>query len=321
MGCIHKAEINTAANWRGCDIADSNAWIVHFTDQDIAALDTAVAAVKARGLKFPNFGRHDFPLHGWEDKLRAFADELEDGRGFLLARGLPVHRYSAEEIEIAYYGIGLHMGQQVRQNPRGDLLGNVMNVGDANDKNTRVFETNLYLPYHTDPSDVVGLLCVRKAKQGGRSSLVSIAALYNRIVRDHPEFLGLLYRPFYYAHLGGDLPARSPLMSFYQGKLACRYLRQYIELGHEIMGVPLSTVEIEALDLVDAITHDPEMRLDMMLEPGDIQFANNYMVMHSRTSFEDDADPALHRKKLRLWLKMDNARQLAADFPGRNGFS
>jgi alpha-ketoglutarate-dependent taurine dioxygenase len=87
------------------------------------------------------------------------------------------------------------------------------------------------------------------------------------------------------------------------------------------MGVPLSTVEIEALDLVDAITHDPEMRLDMMLEPGDIQFANNYMVMHSRTSFEDDADPALHRKKLRLWLKMDNARQLAADFPGRNGFS
>jgi len=87
------------------------------------------------------------------------------------------------------------------------------------------------------------------------------------------------------------------------------------------MGAPLSQVEIEALDIIDSITHDPAMRLDMMLEPGDIQFANNYMVMHSRTSFADDDDPSRHRKKLRLWLKMDNARRLAPDFPGRNGFS
>ena len=111
---------------------------------------------------------------------------------------------------------------------------------------------------------------MRKAKQGGESSLVSIAALYNRLLRDYPEFLGLLHRPFYYAHLGGDLPTLSPLLSFHDGKLACRYLRQYIELGHEMMGVPLSQVEIEALDVIDSITHDPAMRLDMILEPGDI---------------------------------------------------
>ena len=123
----------------------------------------------------------------------------------MLARGLPVVRYSDEEIEIAYYGIGLHLGQPVRQNSRGDLLGVVMNVGDPNDKNTRVYKTNKRLPYHTDPSDVVGLLRVRKAKQGGESSLVCIAALYDRLLRDHPEYLGLLYRPFYNDHLGGDL--------------------------------------------------------------------------------------------------------------------
>jgi hypothetical protein len=58
----------------------------------------------------------------------------------------------------------------------------------------------------------------------------------------------------------------------------------------------------------------------MMLEPGDLQFANNYAVLHSRTAFEDDPDPARHRKMLRLWLKMPNARALAPEFPGRNGF-
>ena len=113
----------------------------------------------------------------------------------------------------------------------------------------------------------------------------------------------------------------SPIFSFHDGKLSCRYLRQYIELGYEQMGIPLSPIEKEALDLFDEIMMSPDMRIDMMMEPGDIQFANNYTVLHSRTSFEDYDDLDLRRKKLRLWLKMENARTLAPDFPGRNGFS
>ncbi len=82
----------------------------------------------------------------------------------------------------------------------------------------------------------------------------------------------------------------------------------------------LSCVEIEAFDLFDSIMHGEKLRIDMMLEPGDLQFANNYMVMHSRTEFEDFTEQEQRRKMLRLWLKMPNARNLAADFPGRNGF-
>ena len=84
--------------------------------------------------------------------------------------------------------------------------------------------------------------------------------------------------------------------------------------------LPLSSVELEALDLFDSIIHDEKLRLDMMLEPGDLQFANNYAVLHSRTEFEDYEEIERHRKMLRLWLKMPNARELAPDFPGRNGF-
>ena len=208
----------------------------------------------------------------------------------------------------------------MRQNPKGDLLGKVQAVGDASDKNTRVYETNLYLPYHSDPSDVVGLMCVRKARQGGLSSLVSVAAIYNEILDKHRELLGLYYRPIHFAHLCEPQPSLSPIFSYHQGKLSCRYLRQYIELGADICKLPLSRVEIEALDVFDRVMADPALRLDMMLEPGDLQFANNYAVLHSRTEFEDHEDLALRRKMLRLWLKMPNARALAPEFPGRNGF-
>jgi hypothetical protein len=167
---------------------------------------------------------------------------------------------------------------------------------------------------------VVGLLCVRKAKQGGLSSLVSVAAIYNEILQKHPEYLGLYYRTWYFSHLCEDQPSLSPIFSHHQGKLSCRYLRQYIELGHEMRNLPLSKVEIEALDLFDEIMHREDFRLDMMLEPGDLQFANNYAVLHSRNEFEDHGVHELNRKMLRLWVKMPNARTLAPEFPGRNGF-
>lgn len=99
-----------------------------------------------------------------------------------------------------------------------------------------------------------------------------------------------------------------------------RYLRQYLELGCDIKGVPLSKVEMEALDCFDRIMHSPEIRVDMLMEPGDLQFANNYAVLHSRTEFEDHDDVTQRRRMLRLWLKMPNARELAPEFPGRNGF-
>ena len=320
MGLILKQKITGPAAWTGQDLAGDTSWIHPLTADAIASIDAALAAVKTKGLKFPHFGKADFPLDAQALKLQQHANELENGRGFMLMRGLPIERYSDDDINIIYYGIGLHLGEPVRQNPKGELLGSVMNVGDTSLKTTRVYETNLYLPYHSDPSDVVGLLCVRKAKSGGVSSLVSVAAVYNEILEHTPEFLGLYYRPMYFAHLCEPLPSLSPIFSHHQGKLSCRYLRQYIELGHEIREQPLSKVEFEALDLFDSIIHKASIRVDMMLEPGDIQFANNYAVLHSRTEFEDDANPALHRKLLRLWLKMPNARTLAPEFPGRNGF-
>lgn len=320
MSLILTTPITGPAAWTRADFVHDDAWLIHFMPEHIAEIDAALALLKAKGLALGRFAASDFPLPQLSRLLRTQCDVLENGRGFFVLRGLPVARYTPEEVQAIYYGMGLHMGTPVGQNPRGDLLGRVEAVGDIHNKNTRVYETNLYLPYHSDPSDVVGLLCVRKAPVGGLSSLVSVAAIYNEILAHHRELLGLFYRPMYFAHLCEPMPSLSPIFSFNEGKLSCRYLRQYLELGHEIMQQPLSRVEIEALDLFDHLMHLERLRLDMMLEPGDLQFANNYAVLHSRTEFIDHDEVAQRRLLLRLWLKMPNARQLAPEFPGRNGF-
>ncbi len=320
MSLILKEKVTGPAVWRGVELADDQSWLHPLSDETLTVIDQALAQVKARGLTFPHFTRDDFPIHALQPELQRYVQALEDGKGFLLLRGLPVAAYSDADINIINYGIGLHMGTPVCQNLKGDLLGMVENVGDLSKPETRVYETNAYLPYHTDLSDVFGLMCVRPALAGGLTSLVSSGAVYNEILTHHPEYLGLFYRPMYYAHLGQDSSNKAPVFSYHAGKLSCRYLRQYIELGAELQKRPLSRVEVEALDVFDSIIHDEQIRLDMMLAPGDMLFANNYAVMHSRTAFEDYVELEKRRKLVRLWLKMDNARSLAPDFPGQNGF-
>lgn len=321
MSAILTDKIAGPAAWRGADIQHHSDWYYHLSAHDQGELEAALVHVKRAKLAVASFAKDDFPLPALSARLQHVARFLESGHGFMLIRGVPVQHHSDADIRLLYYGLGLHLGLPVPQNPDGDVLGVVMNVGDTNDKNTRVYQTNAYLPYHTDPSDVVGLLCLQQARVGGLSSLVSVASVYNRMLDECPEYLGLFYRQVYYAHMGEDMPSLTPLFSYYDGKFTCRYLRQYIELGHEVMGLPLSQVEREALDHFDAIAQDSTLRLDMMLEPGDLQFANNYMVLHSRTGFEDHDEIEQRRHMLRLWLKMPNARRLAPDFPGRNGFA
>ena len=320
MNSILKHPIEDNSVWTAETLLHDDQWLYQLTSQDVSDLHQAMLTAKSKGKLTYQLTPGDFPLSSFLNCLNDCKNELEYGRGFLLLRGLPIEKYTAQEIEIIYYGIGLHLGQPVTQNGNGDVLGQVMNTGDINDKNTRVYQTNLYLPYHTDPSDVVALLCVRPAKEGGLSSLVSVSSVYNTLLREFPEYLGLFYKQWYYAHLGEDLPSPTSLFAINHGKLNFRYLRQYIEFGHEIRKVPLSDVEIEALDILDSIIKRPELRIDMMLEPGDIQFANNHLVLHSRTSFVDHDDIKQRRRLLRLWLKMSNARTPPASFPGRNGF-
>ncbi|OAL78399.1 hypothetical protein AY606_08150 [Acinetobacter sp. SFB] len=321
MNTILKSKITDKCAWIGAEIAQKQDWIYLLSDHMIRVIDEALLKLADKRLNAPDFDLSDIKIEDPEflAQIQYISDELENGYGFIVIRGLDAQKYSEAQLANIYYLIGLHMGTLVTQNARGDLIGFVENIGDKNNKMTRVYETNAYLPYHSDMSDVVGLLSIRKAKEGGLSSIISSSTVYNRILEEYPEYLGYYYHTAWYDHLGEVDPSLTPIFSYHEGKLACRYLRHYIELGHARRNIPLSQVQIEAFDLFDRLSHDPELRLDMMLEPGDIQFCNNYCVMHSRTSFEDFDALTQRRKLLRLWLQMPNARSLAPDFPGRNG--
>lgn len=321
MKTISKQKITQKCAWVGEAIADKTDWTHSLSAHALHVLDQGLRQLEAKQWQAPNFSKADIVIDDevFLKEVRLITDELENGYGFVVIRGLDAHKYKESQLATLYYLLGVYLGQPVTQNAHGDLLGQVQSAGDPTNKSTRVYETNLYLPYHTDMSDVVGLLSIRKAKAGGLSSVVSFATVYNEIVGKYPEYLASFYHPYYYAHLGEPEPSLSPIFSYWKGKLAGRYLRAYIELGHELRNVPMSQVQKEALDIFDEVSLDPRLRLDMMLEPGDLLFCNNYTVMHSRTEFEDDDAPEKRRKLLRLWLKMDNARELAPEFPGRNG--
>ncbi len=307
--------------WKGMDLAKDDSWIYHLSGRTIAELEKAVAHVQQKGLKAPDFKKEDFPIPELADEIAYFVDELENGKGFLLIRGLPMERYGDEEASIIYWGLGLYMGRPITQDQTGTLLGHIKDQGlDFNDnKKVRGYQTNVHLDYHTDLADVVGLLCLRKAKSGGLSSIASAIAVYNEILEKHPEYLDTLYRPFFHDLRGEEAPGQSPIFtspifSYYDGKLSCRYLRQYVESAQTKTGVSLTTEEIEMFNFIDSLTHDPNMHIDMMMEPGDMQFVNNYTIFHSRTTFEDYEELERRRHLLRLWLNMPNGRKIAPDF-------
>src|SRR5262249_23192271 len=149
-------------------------WIVELTPAQIAELEGAGDAVAARGLGLDAVRREDFPLPQLAPLIADWAHELLNGRGFLLLRGLPVGRWGDERAALIYWGIGQHLGEPGAQNPQGELLGHVIDTGeDAANPYVRRYRTAGDIAYHCDLADAVGLLCLRSARRGGASRIVS----------------------------------------------------------------------------------------------------------------------------------------------------
>jgi len=291
-------------------------------------LDAALDVVTRAGLEPLEFTRDAFSLPTFGATLTGILDELENGRGFALLRGIPVDRYDEPSLYRLYWGIAVHLGDMISQNAKGDLIGRVEDIGvDINSANARGYTTNAELHPHNDSSDVVGLLCMRRAKRGGQSMIASAMAIYNEILASHPEFLDLLYRGFHYDVRGEGVTGKSnevtrnrvPVYSFYDGRLSCRYNKRAIETAAQKIGQPLTALEQEALDTIACLTLDPAMRLSFDLQPGDLQLLNNHMVLHARSNFTDWPERQRRRLLLRLWVnrREGEARRLAPEFARR----
>ena len=320
-------EQNTPAAWYGSEMAARSDWIVPLAPADFDEIRQALQVWRARPDAGPApLAPADFPLPRLGARLLEVRRELLDGRGFVLLKGMPVFEWSREDCAMAFIGLGAHLGRARSQNAAGHLLGHVRDVGLAStDPSVRIYQTPERQTFHTDSCDVVGLLCLREARAGGDSLLVSSTTLFNEMRRRRPDLAALLFEPVA-TDRRGEVPVgmkpwfEIPVLNWHEGFLTALYQRQYVDSAQRFEHAPrLTPQQIEALDLFDSLANDPALHLTMRLAPGDMQFVHNHTMLHDRTGFEDWPDPDRRRHLLRLWLAVPGARPLPEVFKQRYG--
>jgi alpha-ketoglutarate-dependent taurine dioxygenase len=310
--------------WRLGDFADPEAWTCRLPQAAWDELDTAMRT--ARDARAPVFTltRADFPGASLVSTLAAFREELESGRGFVVIRGLPIDRYSDEEAATIYWGIATHLGTPIPQNVKEEYLFSVRDEGynferDYGVTGVRISRTASAIDFHTDSSaayagytpDIVSLLALRTAKMGGQSAIVSGQTIHNILREERPDYLRRLYAPYYFDRRAELRPGESPTLEApvfaYEGSLSIRYFRFNLVRGHQTAGAPLTPADTGPLDFLESVCRRADVAVNFEMERGDMQFVNNRFILHSRTAFEDHAEPERRRNFLRLWMRLSGA--------------
>ena len=327
MGQIEPMPIYTGpADWRGPDLADDPGWRIPLDRRQIGQLIEAVERSRDQGIAPEDLSPETFRLPDLEPVLGEAYQRLVNGCGLTLFQGMPVNELDRDGIIRAYLGIGSWLGRPVSQNHKGHLLGHVKDIGlDHNNPQHRVYGTTYRQPYHTDSADLVGLLCLREAKSGGVFTVCSSVAIYNEIARTRPDLARTLCSPFIIDRKGEVPEGKQPtyemaVFHHYRGRMLCMHDRNFIDAAQRRGGVPpLSDLQIEALDLFDALAADPAFHLDHVWREGDMGFIHNHQALHARTDYEDYPEPERKRHLLRLWLSTNDGAELPPVFAERYG--
>ncbi|OAA68566.1 Taurine catabolism dioxygenase TauD/TfdA [Niveomyces insectorum RCEF 264] len=309
-------EITGPTVWRKEDYeSNPDRWVHRFTDTEIKELSDTADAFIAGDTPLTGISKSNFPLPTLSAALKRVHSDLLDGKGFVLFKGFPAHRWGAHKNAVAYLGLGTHLGYFVSQNGRGHVLGHVKDVGDDPTQihRVRIYRTTARQFFHSDDGDLVGLLCVNRALEGGESDIVSVHNVWNTLQREHPDVAALLAQPIWYFDRKGEVSegeapyTRQPVVYLEpggQGRLYCKwdpyYVRSLTRFSDAGIIPPLSAEQTRAMEILEATCQ--RLALHMVLEVGDIQIVSNCHLLHARTAYKDHPAPAPRRHLLRLWL-------------------
>ncbi|MDA1099852.1 MAG: TauD/TfdA family dioxygenase [Proteobacteria bacterium] len=300
-----------AAAWRASDFASKNDLTIELDGRHLSALEAGLAALKAETRDNGDVTRARFPLEAIADDVAGWREEVQRGRGILILRGFPVADIDAADMGLMYLGFGSHFGRPTSQSPLGDLIGEVVNVG-GNDPHERAYRSSRRLLLHTDRCDHLAMLCVRQAVSGGISGYASGLTAHNIVLQERPDLIEVLYRGYHHHRFGQQAPGeplvtreRVPVFSVAEGVPSVILIRGYIDLAVQEGHIRLNERELEALDFLESVTERPDVKLELMMEPGELSIANNCLLLHNRSAFEDAGDAARKRLLLRLWLRED----------------
>jgi hypothetical protein len=319
---VHLSPVTGPAAWRGDELAKSTGWIYELSGAELTELETVGRRFVDDDPDLRAVTAADYPLPSCAKLNADCARQLDAGRGFILVRGLRTEQYGDVLAGAIFYVMGLHLGVPIGQNQMGDVLDHVVATSDKtlDDPTALASRVRDRLPFHSDSSDVVGLLCLRAAKAGGASSLVSGATIYNEILRRRPDLAPMLFEPFFWDWRKQDpdspeLTYDSPVISYVDGAFSTYAGSSMVFGAQDYPEVPrLTDAQAEVLQLFDEISQEPGLAIDMDFQPGDVQWLLNYAALHSRTGYVDHPERERRRHLLRLWLKRDVGRPLVPRF-------
>lgn len=305
--------------WLPQELAADFSWIHHLSREAIGEIEEALQHAKMKGKTWLEMTANDFPLrrHAKDAIDQAFA-ATQTGYGMCLIKGFPVDRWSVEDARLVHWGIGLNVGVARTQNRASQVMNDVRDEGGSYKvKNGRGYNTNAGLDFHVDSCDVVALMCLQTAKSGGTSKVTSSIAVVDEVKRLRPDLIPVMQQPFYYSYQGTNDATQPP---FYKCPIlgddpeffSLRANRKNVTAAkRDFPEVPrLSPQQEELLDLLDELLPDDRFCYSMQLDRGDLQLLNNYVVIHSRTNFEDFEEPEKKRHLLRLWLSIPQGQRL-----------
>ena len=313
--------ITHPADWDRAAIAADTTWERRLTLAEIADLERALGHALARGKPLFEMEPQDLPLGApSRGLLREALAQIGQKTGFQLLRGFPVERWSAEQMRVLFWGLGLHFGVARPQGKTSLFLTDVRNTSDTDYRSStgRGYNSNAALDFHTDSGDIVGLMCLQTAASGGTSAIASGVRIHNEMLAQRPDLVEALYAPLHFSRQGDEAPEERPyyrasVFGSAQGRFAC-----FVRPTHHVLNAQknfpelprLTPLQQEALDLLSVTMQRDDLCFHMDFEPGDIQLIDNYSVVHARTNYTDHPDPARKRHLLRLWLALPGGQPL-----------
>ncbi len=303
--------LETECEWSADDMRDPALWTEVLTKPELDEIDTALRVAQRKSDDLLEIGAADFPLPQVGARVARIKQELVGGRGVVRLRGIDRGRYDNDEMCLIYWGIGAHLGSPWAQNAKGHVLGDVTDQGKAyDDPTSRGNEIGgMKLPFHCDGSDLVGLLCLDPGAEDGLSRVANAVSLHNMLVRGQPALAASLYEPLPYDFRGEQPKGGKPFYLVpgfieWGERLFMRLIPPYILASQRHPEAPrLSDAQREALAWIDATAESGRFNVEMAFEAGDIQFINNYHVLHGRGAYRDKPGKVRHLK--RLWLETD----------------
>lgn len=239
---------------------------------------------------------------------------LNNGVGFFIIDGTSFLHFSKSEIKKIYEKICKCLGILYEQNIKKEKFVEIKDSGKSMKTGGRYHQTKEGGSYHTDSPqwenvpDYVGLYCVSRAKIGGESKFVSAYKIHNDLLKNNEDYLRLLYEKFHFDKRGEIKDNESktvfePIFKIVKNELRCRYLRNYINDGHDISKEGLTDEQVIALNNFDKFSMKDENVVSYNLETNDILFFNNHRILHGRSSFEDYDEEERKRLMIRTWIK------------------